>query len=130
MLLRSALALFCCLTVHASVACAGNTYKITSQDGEQSLTYEVSFGGGRSFERYTAFDPATNKFVYLDWKRTEEPPQAAMQLWDHRTGKTVSLYEFPGAKHPLPRIPSVEAMKVCPFTGDEMLKAKLYVIYD
>lgn len=114
----------------APLARAGNVYQVTSRDGAKSITYEVRFGGGRLMDQYTAFDPETKKFVYLQWKRDGERPAAAMRVWDHRTGETVLLYRFPGARHPLPVIPSVKAMKVCPLTGDKEFKAKLHIIID
>src|SRR5438067_6648080 len=87
-------------------ATAGARWRITSRQGEQEMTYTVNFGGGKSFGRYTAFDPETKKFVYLDWQTSEEAPKPAAVIYDHRTGETVSLYKFPGAANPLPRIPT------------------------
>ena len=81
---------------------AGNVYKVTGQDGDKIVTYEVRFGGGKLMDLFTAFDPETKKFVYLQWKRSDEKPAPAMQVWDHRTGETIPLYRFPDAKHPLP----------------------------
>ncbi|MFO0930733.1 MAG: hypothetical protein U0736_27505 [Gemmataceae bacterium] len=114
----------------APLARAGNVYQVTSRDGAESITYEVRFGGGRLMDQFTAFDPETRKFVYLQWKRDGERPAAAMRVWDHRTGETVPLYRFPGARHPLPVIPSVKAMKVCPLTGDKEFQARLHIIID
>jgi hypothetical protein len=51
-------------------------------------------------------------------------------VWDHRTGETIPLYRFPDAKNPLPVIPSIEAMKVCPLTGDKNFEAQLHIIVD
>jgi hypothetical protein len=53
-----------------------------------------------------------------------------MMLWNHRTGETIPLYHFPDAQNPLPVIPSIEAMKVCPLTNDKNFKAKLHNIVD
>lgn len=111
-------------------ASAGNVYKVTSRDGGKTVTYEVRFGGGKLMDQFTAFDPETKRFVYLQWKRGGEKPAPAMKVWDHRTGETVPLYRFPGAKNPLPVIPSIDAMKVCPLTNDRNFKAKLHVIVD
>jgi hypothetical protein len=111
-------------------ALAGNIYKVTSKDGDKTLTYEVRFGGGRLMDQVTAFDPESKKFVYLQWKRDGEKPAPAMKVWDHRTGETMLLYRFPDAKNPLPIIPSIDAMKVCPLTGDKNFKAKLHIIVD
>jgi hypothetical protein len=113
-----------------SLVSAGNIYKVTSQDGEKTITYEVRFGGGRLMDQFTAFDPETKKFVYLQWDRKGKPPAPAMKVWDHRTGETISLYNFPNVKNPLPVIPSIEAMKVCPLTNDKNFKAKLHIIVD
>lgn len=130
MLYRILLCLFGGVLLHTSSAVAGNTYKVTSNDGEKLITYEVSFGGGQLMERLTAFDPESKKFVYFEWRRDEEKPAPAMKVWDHKTGETISLYQFPEAKNPLPIIPSIEAMKVCPFTGDKKFKSKLEIVFD
>src|SRR5262249_10937430 len=111
-------------------ALAGNIYQVTSHEGDKTVTYEVRFGGGRAMDQVTAFDPETKKFVYLQWKRGDEKPAPAMKEWDHRTGETIPLYRFPGAKNPLPVIPSINAIKVCPLTGDKNFKARLHIIVD
>jgi len=113
-----------------SVLNAGNIYQVTSRDGEKSITYEVRIGGGRLMDQYTAFDPETKKFVYLQWKRSGPKPTPAMTIWDHRTGDTIALYKFPDAKHPLPVIATIDAMKVCPMTGDKNPTKRLHIIYD
>lgn len=118
------------LLLGASPALAGNVYQVTSRDGEKEITYEVRFGGGKLREQFTAFDPASKKFVHLTWDRNGKPPIPVMKIWDHRTGETIPLYDFPDSKNPLPVIPSIEAMKVCPFTGDKNFKAKLHIIID
>lgn len=118
------------LFVAGNVASAGTTYEISSKLEDKTLTYEVNFGGARRFERYTAFDPESRQFVYLDWNRGTKPPTPAMKVWDHRTGETISLYNFPKVKHPLPVIPSIDAMKVCPITGDKDFKSKPIIAYD
>ncbi len=122
-----ALMVFQCL---AAKALAGNIYDVTSKDGKKTVTYQVRFGGGKLFDTYTAFDPASKKFVYLEWKRSEETPKPAMTIWDHRTGETISLYKFPDVKDPLPLIPAIEDMKACPMTGDKKFEAKLTIIVD
>ena len=118
------------MLVTTTFASAGNIYKVTSQDGDKTVTYEVRFGGGKLMDLFTAFDPESKKFVYLQWKRSDEKPAPVMKVWDHRTGETIPLYRFPDAKHPLPVIPSLDAMKVCPLTGDKNFKAKLHIIVD
>lgn len=118
------------LLTGTSLVSAGNIYQVTSKDGEKTITYEVCFGGGRLMDQFTAFDPASKKFVYLQWKRSDEKPAPAMKVWDHRTGETILLYRFPDAKNPLPVVPSIDAMKVCPLTNDKNFKAKLHIIVD
>ena len=113
-----------------TLAQAGNIYKVISKEGDKTITYEVRFGGGKLMDQITAFDPETKKFVYLQWKRDGEKPAPAMKVWDHRTGETILLYRFPDAKNPLPVIPSIDAMKVCPLTGDKNRKAQLHIIVD
>ncbi len=116
--------LFCALTLLLcfSKAMAADVYEITSRDGDKEVTYNVTFGGLRMGDQYTAFDPETKSFVYLSWKRTDEAPKPAMTIWNHRDGSLLELYQFPDARHPLPIIPSIEAMKVCPLTGDKTFK--------
>ena len=109
---------------------AGETFEITSFDGEKKITYTVNFGGGRAFEQLTAFDPVSKEFVYLTWRRGEEAPEAVGEIWDHETGKTRKLYRFPNVEHPLTVIPSLESMKVCPLTGDREFTSKRTIIYD
>lgn len=111
-------------------ASAGDGYEVTARQGEREVTYMVNFGGGKRFEQYTAFDPESRKFVYLSWDREEQPPQPAMTIWDHKTGELVPLFKFPDVKHPLPIIPSIDALKVCPITGDKGFKARLVLAYD
>jgi hypothetical protein len=118
------------LVLTASTSLAGTGYKVTSKQGDKEVTYDVKFGGGRRFEQWTAFDPASKKFVYVQWPRGEAEPKPAATIWDHRTGETVKLYKFPGVESPLPVIPSVEAMKICPLTGDKGFKAMPTFAYD
>ncbi len=118
------------LAFGASSVWAGDGYEVTAKQGDKEITYMVNFGGGRRFEQYTAFDPESKKFVYLSWDRKAKPPQPAMKIWDHRTGELIPLYQFPDVPHPLPIIPSIEAMKVCPLTGDKNFKARLAIAYD
>jgi hypothetical protein len=114
----------------ASAVRAGSEYQIDSNSGEKAVTYVVQFGGGKLFDRYTAFDPKSKKFVYLDWKRDAAAPRPAATIWDHRTGEFVGLYRFPGVEQPLPVIPTIEDMKVCPLTGDKHFQAKRIRFYD
>ncbi len=127
---RMSSVVFATLLMGASFASAGNIYEVTSQDGDKPMTYRVQFGGGQRMDQFTAFDPETKKFVYLSWERNGNPPTPAMKVWDHHTGETVSLYNFPNVKNPLPVIPSIDAMKVCPMTNDKNLKSKLLIIVD
>jgi hypothetical protein len=109
---------------------AGTTYRITSTDGKESMEYNVDFGGGKLFEKYTAFDPKSKKFVYLSWERDEPAPKPAGTIWDHRSGELIRLYKFPKVDQPLPVIPSINDLKVCPFTGDKKFKAVPSVVFD
>jgi hypothetical protein len=127
-----AAALLACwlLASTAPPASPGQIYRITSKDGDRTVSYEVTFGGGLAFERYTAFDPHAKKFVYLDWKRGEPAPRPVGVIWDHRTGERLPLYKFPGAQVPLPVIPGVQAIKVCPLTGDRHFTVKSVGVHD
>lgn len=127
---RTILCLLLALFVGTSTASAGNIYQVTSKAGDKTVTYEVQFGGGRRMDQLTAFDPESKKFVYLSWERKGKPPLPVAKIWDHRTGETIPLYAFPNVKSPLPAIPSIEAMQVCPVTGDKEFQAKLHIIVD
>ncbi len=118
------------VAVTASTSYAGTGYKVTAKKGEEVVNYEVNFGGGQRFEQWTAFDPASKKFVYLQWPRGQAEPKPAATVRDHRTGETLKLYKFPNVEGPLPAIPSVEAMRVCPLTGDKAFKAVEFLAYD
>ena len=109
------------LLISSSVL-AGTGFEVTSQVDGETKSYMVVFGGGRLFEQYTAFDPETKEFVYLKWLRAEKPPQPVAKIWDHSTGEVIQLFKFPEAKNPLPVIPSIKAMKVCPMTGSKNFK--------
>ncbi len=118
------------LLVGAGIASAGTTYEVTGKADDKTVIYEVSFGGGFNFEQFTAFDPKSKQFVYLKWDRGTKAPAPAMKIWDHRTGETIPLYSFPKVKDPLPVIPSIEAMKICPITGDKKFESKPLIAYD
>lgn len=127
--MRRLLALLICL-LSAGFASAGTQYEVTSKKGDEAVTYTVNFGGGKLFEMYTAFDPQTKQFVYLSFERRGEAPKPKAVIWDHTTGRTIELYAFPGVEQPLPIIPSIEAMKSCPLTGDKNFVAKATIIFD
>ncbi len=115
----------------AAAAPAGTIYKVTAKKGDATVTYEVQFGGTRLMETWTAFDPKTKKFVHLKWpRRGGKAPEPVASIFDHRTGETVRLYKFPGADGPLPVIPDMDAMKVCPLTGDKAFKAVPHIAID
>jgi hypothetical protein len=116
--------------IAATSALAGTIYEVTATDGKEKVTYRVKFGGGKAVGQWTAFDPKSKKFVYLQWKSGETPPEPVATIWDHRTGETVKLYKFPDAEHPLPVIPSIKDMKVCPLTGDKEYTSKRVGNYD
>jgi hypothetical protein len=109
---------------------AGTGYEIIAGEGKTAVQYEVRFGGGRISDQMTGYDPATKTFVYLSWKRGTDKPKPAGSIWDHTTGKTIPLYEFPGAKVPLPEIPSIDELTRCPITGGAITGKKKTIIYD
>jgi hypothetical protein len=106
-----------------SVSYAGTSYEVISKVDDEITSYMVIFGGGRRFKQHTAFDPASKKFVYMQWARDKEDPKPIAKIWDHETGKITELYQFPGVKNPLPIIPSIQDMKVCPVTGSTDFEA-------
>jgi len=109
---------------------AGIVYEVTVGSGDGATRYEVQFGGGMSFDEWTAFDPETRKFVYLQWPRGKPAPKPEARIWDHRSGETIDLYRFPGVAHPLPVIPSIEAMRVCPLTGGTEMRQEILLLFD
>jgi hypothetical protein len=106
-----------------SVSYAGTSYEVISKVEDEITSYMVIFGGGRRFKQHTAFDPASKKFVYMQWARDKDDPKPVAKIWDHETGKITELYQFPGVKNPLPIIPSIQDMKVCPVTGSTDFEA-------
>lgn len=124
--------LIAALTLLALTPCclAGVVYRVTASDGKNEVTYEVKFGGGRKFELATAFDPASKKFVYLQWERDGVKPEPAGSIWDHRSGQTVQLYRFPGVAQALPIIPSIDDLTICPKTGSKKLAKRKHIIFD
>jgi len=109
---------------------AGCGYQITSTHDGKTVRYMVTFGGGQLFDQYTAFDPVSKNFVYLEWPRDQKTPKPVGAIWDDQTGQTLDLYQFPGVKHPLPVRPSIMAMKVCPLTGDKDFKVQESIAID
>ena len=132
MILRRLLIAVVATLVFQSCCLAGEVYKVTSPDGngKKVVTYEVKFGGGKLFEQFTAFDPASKKFLYLDWKRDGAKPEPAGSIWDYKTGATILLYKFPGVAQPLPIIPSIDDLKICPMTGNKIISKEETIIYD
>ena len=106
-----------------TVSYAGISYEVISKVDDDTTSYMVIFGGGRRFKQHTAFDPVSKQFVYMQWARDQEDPKPVAKIWDHETGKIIELYQFPGVKNPLPIIPSIKAMKVCPVTGSKDFEA-------
>jgi hypothetical protein len=113
-----------------SVSYAGTSYEVISKVEDKTTSYMVIFGGGRRFKQHTAFDPASKNFVYMQWARDKEDPKPVAKIWDHETGKITELYQFPDVKNPLPIIPSVNAMKVCPITGSKDFEAIPRIVID
>jgi hypothetical protein len=114
----------------AGAACAGTIYEVTATKEGEKVPYRVKFGGGKAIGQWTAFDPKSKKFVYLIWKNGEPQPEPAATIWDHKTGETVKLYKFPNVDNPLPVIPSIKDIKVCPMTGDKDFTSKRVENYD
>lgn len=118
------------LLCSAVTASAGTIYEVTAKSDGETITYQVRFGGGFRFDHFTAFDPASKKFVYMSWDRDAQAPEPAMHIWDHRSGETIPLYKFPDVENPLPVISSMEEMKVCPITGDKAFKSQAVIAID
>lgn len=128
--MRKALAV-ALLALMSGTALAGTIYEVTAKKGDEEVKYRVKFGGGKAAIVWTAFDPDTKTFVYLSFNRDKAAvPEPAATIYDHRTGETIKLYKFPNAKNPLPVIPKLDEMKVCPLTGDTKFSAKRVGNYD
>jgi hypothetical protein len=119
-----------CLMLFSAALRAGEGHEVTSTDGKTTKTYMVRFGGGKLNEMATAFDPASQKFVYLHWKRDTPMPKPTGSIWLAATGETIPLFKFPDVETPLPVIATVKDLKVCPFTGDKNLKTELKMFFD
>ena len=109
---------------------AGQRIQVTAGEGAEAVTYDVDFGGGKLMEKFTAWDPAGKKFVYLNFPRRGNAPKPAGTIWDFRSGETISLYSFPGVDQPLPVIPSADDLKICPKTGKKITEKKTKIFYD
>ena len=109
---------------------AGEIYEVTVKDKAVTTTFRVQFGGGQQFDQWTAFDPESKSFVHLSFPRLGEKPAPVATIWQSQTGESIPLYQFKNAKHPLPRIESIEQLKVCPFTGSKDLKAVVIIAVD
>lgn len=92
----------------------------------ETVLLQLDFAGAFAL----AFLPASKSFVYLNWKGDEPRPEPACSIWDHQTEKTIALYQFPNVECPLPVIPSIQEMKVCPKTGDKDFKYRTVIAYD
>src|SRR5262249_18654329 len=114
----------------AAPAPAGQVYRVTATQGGKPTTYEVKFGGGKLFEQWTAFDPASKTFVYLTWPRGREAPKPAGPVRHHWPRRATNGYRLPGVAQPLPVIPSIKDLKVCPLTGDNGIQATPVATYD
>lgn len=121
---------FLLLVLFADSTFAGMRYEVTSRKGAMTVKYVVNFGGGRMMEQWTAFDPVSQTFVYLRWSRDQSTPLKVGSTWDHDSGVTRDLYKFPNVAVPLPMIPSIAAMKVCPLTGDRKFTYRAILAYD
>jgi hypothetical protein len=124
MKLQLAIIAFLFLPVGNGLAQEGNVYKITSADGESSyeaVFYPKGSGGSDQNFLYTAFDPDSKKFVYWVGKGS---PKAVGRIWNSATGETTWLYEFPGAKQPLPVIESIDDIKAFPGTKNKDFKVE------
>jgi len=123
------LSIVCCLLL-SNIALAGTGYIISSDEGDEKVTYRVKFGGGKLNEQWTAFDVASKKFVYLRFPRNGEQPKPVAHHWNPSTGDTAPLYKFPEVDLPLPLIPNVEALKVVPFAKEKGIKVETELFFD
>lgn len=110
--------------------CAGTGYKVTVVVDGEEVSYHVRFGGGMTFNMMTAYDPISGEFVYLNWKYDEEDPAPVAKIWDHVSGRFIPLFKFPGVEQPLPVIPSIRSLQVCPKTRSKDLRIETTWTYD
>ena len=130
--MRQLLTLMSCAILTLPVF-SGTEYRVTATDSKgKVVTYEVTFGGGSWVDLFTAYDPVSDQFVYITTPRGQDAPtpEPAATIWDHVTGREIKLYKFPDVEQPLPLIPSMKEMKICPKTGDKEFKSEVIDILD
>jgi hypothetical protein len=107
---------------------AGDIYRLTSADGKTS--YKANFGRGKRVQLITAFDPRSKKFVNLSYPADKPRPEPVGRIWDHASGRMLSLFKFPDVEQPLPEIPSVKDLKYFPLTDSDRFDVKLVGAFD
>jgi hypothetical protein len=114
-------------TIPLAHAGAGYEFTCTGPDGEYKG--HINLGGGRAFEQITGYCIATAKFVSLSWKRQESPPQP-VQVWDPRSGETLSLYPVKECPAPVAPIRHVEELRNLPPCAGKEFRHRRGMMYD
>lgn len=126
---RAGLALIGVVVV-ATVVYAGEGYFMKCAAQKCGYETRLTFGGGMMFDQLTGYCKSCKKFVYLSWTReggpqmngAQEPkprPEPLGQVWDSRTGNTLTLYACPHCKGPFAEIKTKKDLVCCPVCGQE-----------
>lgn len=113
------------IAVIAAAVYAGTHYHMKCRAKSCGYASEVTFGGGMAFEQLTGYCLPCRKFVYLHWTREGSPlvdpkaerippPKPLGEVWDARTGKTLTLHACPHCKGPFAEIKGMNDLRHCP----------------
>ncbi len=117
--------LVACLIVATAWVYAGDGVSMKCDRRECGYESLVIFGGGMMFEQATGYCQHCQDFVYLRWTRKESPlvapdiklvppPTPIGEVWDSRSGHSLTLYPCPRCQKPFAEIKAQEDLKHCP----------------
>ena len=105
---------------------AGDGYHMKCETNACGFESQVTFGGGMFFQQITGYCKKCNKFVYLSWTRENIPesmkgsikvrprPVPLGEIWDGKTGKSITIYSCPTCKGPFMEIKNPAELAHCP----------------
>ena len=111
---RSVILLFLIFVCISSVAFAGYIREVICSDVDCDFKSNVSFFGGKGYDKITGYCVACGKFVYLTWRRRENPPLPSAKIWNPLTGEIELLYPCPDCKNSFLPINNINQLKYCP----------------
>jgi len=112
---------------------AGDGFSMKCDRQECGYESLVIFGGGMKFEQASGYCQHCRDFVYLRWTRKESPlvapdakflppPKSIGEVWDSRSGNSLTLYPCPRCRKPFAEIKDQEDLKHCPVCKEGTFK--------